>query len=164
MSVCCCLLVPLIASPPQVQVLGDDTRPEVKGLLDDRKDISIILGTSSVGVNDDLPSRKAGVTMGPSDHKASRRVEVEDGLVIHVLGRDYGLDHMLQQVSADLLVGDVWVVLGRNEDGVHSLGDHCTGAGGVSLVLNGDLSLGEACRRLTETASSNRYRVLLCGS
>ena len=48
-----CLLVPLVASPPEVKVLGNNTGPEVKVLLDNGKDLSIVLGASSVGINID---------------------------------------------------------------------------------------------------------------
>ena len=99
------------------------------------------MGTpASVGINDDLPSGQACVSVGSSDDEASRGVQVEDGLVVKVLGWDNGLDHMLHQVSADLLVGHILIVLGGDEDGVHALGDERSGALGVTLVLDGDLA------------------------
>jgi len=59
-----------------------------------------------------------------TDHEPPRRVEVEDGVLVEVLGRDHGLDHVLLEVLGDLLVGDVRGVLGRDEDGVDADGDH----------------------------------------
>ena len=46
-------LVPLVSSPPEVKVLGNNTGPEVEVLLDDGENLSIILGAGSVGVNID---------------------------------------------------------------------------------------------------------------
>lgn len=63
---------------------------------------------------------------------------MEDGLVIKVLGWDNGLDDMLHEVLVDLVVGDIWGVLGGYEDGVYSEGNHGT----ILLsVLNGHLGL-----------------------
>ncbi len=37
----------------------------------------------------------------------ARGVQVEDGLVIHVLGRHHWLDHVLHQVLVDLVIGHI---------------------------------------------------------
>mmetsp|Transcript_20976 Transcript_20976/g.66462 ORF Transcript_20976/g.66462 Transcript_20976/m.66462 type:complete len:461 (+) Transcript_20976:322-1704(+) len=93
---------------------------------------------ATVGVNDDLAASEAGITVGATNHEAARGVEVEDGLVIEVLGGDDGLDHVLVEVGGDLVVGDILVVLGGDEDSVHALGDH---GAVLVLVLDGNLGL-----------------------
>mmetsp|Transcript_1192 Transcript_1192/g.3105 ORF Transcript_1192/g.3105 Transcript_1192/m.3105 type:complete len:302 (+) Transcript_1192:848-1753(+) len=69
------------------------------------------------------------------------------GLVVEVLGGDHGLDHVLEELSADLVVAeggavglavDGLGVLGRDKEGRHALGD---GDAVNLLVLDGDLGL-----------------------
>lgn len=62
-----------------------------------------------------------------------------DGLVVEVLGGDDLLDDLLENLLAELLGGDVGRVLGRDDDGVDTLGDD---GALVVLVLDGDLGLG----------------------
>jgi hypothetical protein len=62
-----------------------------------------------------------------------------DSLVVQHVGGDDGLDDLLQQLRAQLLVGDGLVVLGADDDSVHALGDASTT---VLDVLNGDLTTG----------------------
>lgn len=47
---------------------------------------------AAIGVDDDLPSSETGVSVGPADDEAARGVQMEDGLVVQVLGGDDGLD------------------------------------------------------------------------
>ena len=96
---------------------------------------------SSIGVNDDLASSEAGVSVGSPNDESPRGVQVEDGLIVKVLCRDDGLDDVLEEVGADLVVGHVGIVLGGDEDGVDSLGEEGSRVGGVALVLDGDLGL-----------------------
>nr|KYP59630.1 hypothetical protein KK1_015065 [Cajanus cajan] len=42
--------------------------------------------------------------MRPSNHKPPRRVKVENGFLIKVLLRNHGLDHMLFEISSNLIV------------------------------------------------------------
>lgn len=65
-------------------------------------------------------------------------VQVEDGLVVQVLGRDDRLNDVLHQVLVDLVVGHVGGVLGGDQDGVHALGHH---GAVVLLVLHSHLGL-----------------------
>lgn len=101
-------------------------------------------GTASVGaptsvsVDDDLSAGEAGVTVGSADDEAAGGVDVVDGLLIEVLGGDDGLDDVLHDVLVNLLVGDVGLVLGGDDDGVDADGDH---AAVLLLVLDGDLGL-----------------------
>ena len=93
---------------------------------------------TSVGVDDDLAAGEAGVTVGSADDEAAGGVDVVDGLLIEVLGGDDGLDDVLHDVLVNLLVGDVGLVLGGDDDGVDADGDH---AAVLLLVLDGDLGL-----------------------
>jgi hypothetical protein len=79
---------------------------------------------TSVGVDDDLAAREPGVAVGTADHEPPRGVEVEDGVLVEVLGGDHRLNDVLLEVLRDLLVGDVGAVLRRDEDGVDADGDH----------------------------------------
>lgn len=63
---------------------------------------------------------------------------MENCLVIQVFGRYYRLDDVLHEVLVDLVVRDVWGMLGGDEDGMHSLWDHCAL---LLLVLDSDLRL-----------------------
>lgn len=93
---------------------------------------------TSVGVDDDLSAGEAGVAVGSTDDEAAGGVDVVDGLLIEVLGGDDGLDDVLHDVLVNLLVGDVGLVLGGDDDGVDADGDH---AAVLLLVLDGDLGL-----------------------
>lgn len=62
-----------------------------------------------------------------------------DGLVIKVLGGDGLLDDLLEDLLAELLGGDVFAVLSRDDDSVDAERDDGTV---VVLVLNGNLGLG----------------------
>lgn len=93
---------------------------------------------TSVGVDDDLSAGEAGVTVGSADDEAAGGVDVVDGLLIEVLGGDDGLDDVLHDVLVNLLVGDVGLVLGGDDDGVDADRDH---AAVLLLVLDGDLGL-----------------------
>lgn len=53
---------------------------------------------AAVGVDDNLAAGEAGVAVRAADHKAAAGVEVEDGLLVQVLGRHHGLDDVLHQV------------------------------------------------------------------
>jgi hypothetical protein len=64
---------------------------------------------------------------------------VEDGLLVEVLGWDGHLDDLLEDLLPELLGGDVFAVLGADDNGVDPLGNHRTT---VVLVLNRDLGLG----------------------
>mmetsp|Transcript_11503 Transcript_11503/g.24032 ORF Transcript_11503/g.24032 Transcript_11503/m.24032 type:complete len:402 (+) Transcript_11503:179-1384(+) len=93
---------------------------------------------ATVGVDDDLAASEAGVTVGATDHEAAGGVEVEDGLVVKVLGGHNLLHNLVHQVLSDLLVGDGLVVLGGDQDGVHAEGHH---GATLVLVLAGHLGL-----------------------
>ena len=99
---------------------------------------STVGSPASVGVDDDLATSEASITVRTTNDESARGVEVVDGLVIEVLGGHDVLNDVLHQVRADLLVGDILGVLSRDHNGVHTLGDH---AAILILVLAGDLGL-----------------------
>lgn len=100
---------------------------------------SATVGTpATVGVDDDLATGEAGITVRTTDDETTRGVQVVDGLLVEVLGRHDGLDDVLKELSLDLVLGDLLVVLGGDDDGVHAHGD---GAATLHAVLAGHLGL-----------------------
>lgn len=101
-------------------------------------------GTSSVGspttisINNDLTASQASVTLGTTDHEATRGVQVVDGFRVQQVFRDDLLDDNFQQVLADFFVGGLLKMLSGDDNSVHADGGDGTL---VVLVLNGDLSL-----------------------
>jgi len=104
-----------------------------------REGSSSVGSPTSVGVDDDLSSGDSGISLGSSDHELSRTLDVEDSVLVHVLGGDDGIDDLGLEKLSLLLKGDLGTVLGGDDDGVDALGD---GGAIVKLVLNGDLGLG----------------------
>lgn len=93
---------------------------------------------TTVGINNDLTAGQTSITVRATNDETARGVQVVDGLVVQVLGGDDGLDDEFHEVGTDLFVGDGFVVLSGDDDGVDALGDHGTLD---LLVFNGDLSL-----------------------
>ncbi len=130
------------------QLGGDERLGDPAGSISGRAvDLGGVLsgeGTTTVGapttisINDDLASSETGITVRTTNDEASRGVKVIDGLVINILGRNNGLDDVLQKILLDLLLGHVLIVLSGNDDSVNAEWDH--GAGNL-LVLDDDLSL-----------------------
>lgn len=87
---------------------------------------------------------------------------VVNGLVIEVLGGDDLLDDLLLDLLTELLGGDIGRVLGRDDDGVDTLGDDGTV---IVAVLDGDLGLGVGSEpgERAVTAGSGHGRVELVG-
>jgi hypothetical protein len=87
---------------------------------------------------------------------------VIDGVLIEVLGGNSSLDDLLLDLLAELLSGDILRVLGRNDNGVNTLGNNGTA---VLLVLDGDLSFGVRAqpRKRAITAGSSHGSVQLVG-
>jgi len=84
----------------------------------------------TVGVNNDLAASDTSITLGSTNDEAARWVQDVLGVVIEVLCRDNWLDDVLHEVLLDLLVGDLSVVLGGDDNGVDPEWDH-----GATLVL-----------------------------
>nr|KYP71741.1 hypothetical protein KK1_011010 [Cajanus cajan] len=70
------------------------------------------MGTpASIGINDDLSSSETSITVGATNDKTTRRVKVEDGLLIQVLLRNDRLDNMLFKVSSNLVIAHSLIML-----------------------------------------------------
>jgi hypothetical protein len=124
--------------------LGDPARKVGGGTVD----LGVVLSGEStasvgspttVGVDNDLTAGQTGVTLGSTDDEQTRGLDVVDGLVIEELGGDDLLDDLLLDLLTELLGGNVLAVLGRDDNGVDTLGDDGTA---VVCVLNSDLGLG----------------------
>ena len=125
------------------QTLGDPASSissrsvDLRGVLSG-KGASSMSTPSSVCINDDFTSSQTGISVWSTNNKATRGVQVVNGLVVKVLFWDNRLDDVLHQVSLDLLLGDILRVLGGDDNGVHALG-HWDSINEV--VLAGDLGL-----------------------
>ena len=98
------------------------------------------MGTpATVGVNNDLTAGETGVTLRTTNDEETRGLNVVDGVVIKVLGRNDLLDDLLLDLLSELLGGDILRMLGRDNNSVDTLGDD---SAVIMAVLNGDLSLG----------------------
>mmetsp|Transcript_32014 Transcript_32014/g.78115 ORF Transcript_32014/g.78115 Transcript_32014/m.78115 type:complete len:294 (+) Transcript_32014:428-1309(+) len=93
----------------------------------------------TIGVNDDLPTSQTSIPVRTTDHKPATWVQMIHRLIIQILGRNNGLDHMLHDIGTDLLVGHILRMLSGDQDRVHTLGDHGTIL--TLLVLHGHLRL-----------------------
>ena len=94
---------------------------------------------AAVGVDNNLSAGEASVTLRSANDESAGWVDVVDGLRSEVLGWDDNLDYLLHEGGVHFLVGDVWGVLGRDDDSVDV--DRNDGAT-VLLVEAGDLGLG----------------------
>jgi len=90
---------------------------------------------SSISIGNDLAASEACVAMGPSNHKLLARVDDIPGVHKQLIW-DGDLDDMVEDVLPDLLVGDVGIVLGGDQNSVHSFGFNQMP---LFFVLNGDL-------------------------
>lgn len=95
---------------------------------------------TTVGVDNDLSTGQTGITLGTTDDESTGRLDVVDGPLVHEVGRDDLVDNLVLDLLSEILGGDFLGVLGRDDDGVDSEGNHGTRL--VLLVLDGDLSLG----------------------
>lgn len=72
---------------------------------------------SSVGINDDLAASESGISLRTSDDEGATGVK-DVTSIDEPFFRDGLLDDFVDEVLSDFLVGDIRVVLGRDEDGV----------------------------------------------
>ncbi|KAL4579208.1 hypothetical protein LXL04_015346 [Taraxacum kok-saghyz] len=75
--------------------------------------------------------------MRAADDKTARRVEMEDGFFIEVVFRDDWFDDVFLEICCDFIVGDSFIVLGGDENGVDTKWDH-----GSVIVMVLDCYLG----------------------
>jgi len=107
---------------------------------------------SSVCVDDDLATGKAGVTMWATTGEASTWVEMVDSVIIKVLGWDNLSNYLFLELGLEVLECDIGTVLGRDEDGVD------TEWGELSVlvfVFDGDLGLSVWADPWTGTVLAN---------
>jgi len=104
---------------------------------------SSVTAHAAVGVHDDLTAGKAGVSHGSADDEAASGIDVVLRVGVEQVGWDDGLDDMLEDFGAELVVGEGTVgvlvgefgVLGGDDDGVDA--DRLV----VGVVLYRDLRL-----------------------
>ena len=92
-------------------------------------------GAAAVSIHDDLAAGEAGVRGGAALDEASGGVHVILGILIQHIGGDDYLSHLLDHILANLLQGDIRVVLGGDDHGIHPDGAV------VLVILHGDLAL-----------------------
>mmetsp|Transcript_48062 Transcript_48062/g.94926 ORF Transcript_48062/g.94926 Transcript_48062/m.94926 type:complete len:307 (+) Transcript_48062:1372-2292(+) len=134
-----------------------------------REGTTTVRTPTAIGINDDLAASEAGVSVGASDDEAPRGVQVEDGVVVHQLGRDNRVNDVLAEFGTEVVVGDIWGVLSGDDDGVNSLRDAL--AVGHLLVLDGNLGLsvrakegaGSVLPHVSQTLSKLRGKVVCEG-
>lgn len=106
------------------QVLGDPpssigSRPVDLGWVLARESTSSVSSPTSVSISDDLPSSQPSVSSRSTNDEQVAGVE-HVASVDEPLLRDCVLDDVIDEILSELLVGDVWVVLCADEDGVDS--------------------------------------------
>ena len=75
---------------------------------------------AAIGINDNLPSRQAGVALRAAHHKTSGGVDIILGLVIQELSGHNRCNDMLAQVCFNLLACYIRTVLCGNNDSVNA--------------------------------------------
>jgi len=106
---------------------------------------------TAVRVHDDLTSGQTGVSHGTADDELAGRLQVEDGVLVHVLGGDDFLDDAAHEDLSHVLELNVLVVLHGDDNRVHALGN----AGTIlERVLAGDLGLGVGSEPLAGSIAS----------
>lgn len=93
----------------------------------------------SIGINNDLAAGEAGITLGTTDDEETGWLDVVDGPVIQVLGRNNLLDDLLLYLLSELLGGDILAVLGRDDDGIYA---ERYNSATIVGILDRDLGLG----------------------
>src|SRR5208283_1173179 len=104
-------------------VLGDMTRHVGGGAIDlgrifSAESAATVASHAAVGVDDDLAAGQAGVAHGAADDETSGGIDVVLGVFVEQVGRDHGLDDMLQNAGAEFVVGHGLGVLRGNHDGI----------------------------------------------
>ena len=118
---------------------------------------------AAVGVDDNLSACQAGVAHGSTNDEAACGVDVVLGVGIEQVGGDDGLDDVLHDFGAELLVGEGAVGVAVGELGVLSGDDDGVDADGlvVGVVLDRDLGLAVGTQ-VGELAVLANFRELMC--
>jgi len=85
-----------------------------------RESATAVSAPATISVDDDLATGETGVALWSADDKLATWVQVVDGLIVDQMGRHDCLDDVLHQILAQLLDGDFWRVLHRDDNGVHT--------------------------------------------
>mmetsp|Transcript_26154 Transcript_26154/g.72136 ORF Transcript_26154/g.72136 Transcript_26154/m.72136 type:complete len:257 (+) Transcript_26154:3690-4460(+) len=91
---------------------------------------------ASIRIDNDFPSRQTSVSMGTTNDKTARRIQVINGFFVQILFGDHRFDHVFHQVGGNLFLRNIFRMLRRNDNGVNTLGD---GHSIFQLVLARDL-------------------------
>src|SRR6202521_4808807 len=102
---------------------------------------------TAVGVDDDLAAGQAAVALRAADDEAAGGVDVEDGALVQQAGRDGGADHLLDHGMVDLVVADLGIVLGGDDDRMRP---HRA----VAFVFDGHLALAVGAQPLDLAAAA----------
>ena len=87
----------------------------------------------AVGIDDDFSTGQSAVPLRTPDHEATGRVDVQLGVFVDKLLRKGLVDDQIHDGLAELLVLDLFVVLGADDDRVDANGN-------VVFVFEGNLS------------------------
>ncbi|URD87558.1 putative plant SNARE [Musa troglodytarum] len=119
--------------------LSDDVRTaavNLGGILA-RERTTTVSTPTAVRVNDDLAASQPSITMRSTDDEAPGWVKMEDCLLIEVFLRDDRLDDVLLEVRSNLIVGDGLIMLGGDQHGMDTDGNH-----GAMVIVVLDRNLG----------------------
>jgi len=87
-----------------------------------RESSAAVTAGSAVGIYDDFAAGEAGVAHRSADDEAAGGVDVVLGMLVEPRGREHGLDHMLENVGVEIVVGDGLGMLAGDDDGVDAGG------------------------------------------
>src|SRR5947209_16265789 len=91
-------------------------------------------GHATIGIDDNLAPGQASIAHRAASDKASGGINEDSGVAVEHMGRDGGLNNMLDDIIANLLWIHIVRVLRRN--------DHRINPDGTSIfILNGHLTL-----------------------
>jgi len=108
-------------------VLGDVARHVAGGAVNfgwifAGKSAAAVAAVTAVGVDDNFAASETGVAHGSADDEAAGWVDVILGVFVeHSHWHDW-LDDVFENGVAQIVVGNGFTVLGRNDDGVHADG------------------------------------------
>ena len=92
------------------------------GIIFTGESTSTMWAPSTISVDNNFSSGQTSISEGSSLDELARWVDDDLRILGHHVLWDNLLDHFLNELFSDSLVGHVLVVLGRNEDIVHSGG------------------------------------------
>lgn len=88
---------------------------------------------SSIRIDDDLPSGHSGIACRTADIECARRIDEERRLVVQIISNNR-LDDVFDDIFFDLIVGDIFGMLRRDDDGIDPYRR-------MAVIFDGDLRL-----------------------